>query len=418
MGSYVKKSRRNPLAWVLDSPAWLSFYIGHHHRTNKSGGSPMTLIISENGRGAQRLAPSGFDKEDYLQQYIYNNPDAIPVYEIDEDIRLLVLAREFATASGPIDALGVDQYGNIYLIETKLYKNPDKRTVVAQVLDYGASLWSSSIDFADFTIQLERHVQKQFDTSMTDKLQTFFELDDAGVEAITANMQTNLNGGTFKFVVLMDNLHRQLKDLILFMNRNSQFDVYAVELEYYKHQSFEIIIPRMFGAEVKKDVVSAKKTNSNYMTPATREDFVQDVQRHYETGELTEIGRDALLELHAVYEELADKTGGRTTYWHAATNHRDVMKFLVNDPNDKVSLYLDSDSSFGAYPGGKTGPQIDFSTAVLKAMIQAGLMGRTEKHLSGSQWFSNFKQTNATDDQIRKFIEINRAAISDIASNG
>jgi len=82
----------------------------------------MTLIISENGRGAQRLAPSGFDKEDYLQQYIYNNPDAIPVYEIDEDIRLLVLAREFATASGPIDALGVDQYGNIYLIETKLYK--------------------------------------------------------------------------------------------------------------------------------------------------------------------------------------------------------------------------------------------------------------------------------------------------------
>ncbi len=91
----------------------------------------MTLIISENGKGAQRLAPSSFDKEDYLQQYIYNNPDAIPVYEIDEDIRLLVLAREFSTASGPIDALGVDQYGNIYLIETKLYKNPDKRTVVA-----------------------------------------------------------------------------------------------------------------------------------------------------------------------------------------------------------------------------------------------------------------------------------------------
>ena len=114
----------------------------------------MSLIISENGKGAQRLNPSGFDKEDYLQQYIYNNPDAVPVYEIDEDIRLLILAREFGTASGPIDALGVDQNGNIYLVETKLYKNPDKRTVVAQVLDYGASLWSSSIDFADFTMQL------------------------------------------------------------------------------------------------------------------------------------------------------------------------------------------------------------------------------------------------------------------------
>jgi hypothetical protein len=44
------------------------------------------------------------------------------------------------------------------------------------------------------------------------------------------------------------------------MNRNSQFDVYAVELEYYRHQTFEIIIPKMFGTEVKKDVVSAKSS--------------------------------------------------------------------------------------------------------------------------------------------------------------
>jgi RecB family endonuclease NucS len=53
------------------------------------------------------------------------------------------LAREFSTKSGPIDALGVDKDGELYLIETKFYKNPDKRTVVAQVLDYGASLWSN-----------------------------------------------------------------------------------------------------------------------------------------------------------------------------------------------------------------------------------------------------------------------------------
>jgi len=223
---------------------------------------PVTLIISENGKGAQRLNPSGFDQEDYLQQYIYNNPDAIPVYEIDEDIRLLVLAREFGTDSGPIDALGVDQNGNIYLIETKLFKNPDKRTVVAQVLDYGASLWSSSIDFADFTMQLEQHVQKQFGTSLHEKLQEFFSMESSDVDALMSSVQSNLNSGTFKFVVLMDSLHRRLKDLILFMNRNSQFDVYAVELDYYKHQTFEIIIPRMFGTEVKKDVVSAKSSGS------------------------------------------------------------------------------------------------------------------------------------------------------------
>lgn len=221
----------------------------------------MSLIISENGQNAERLNPSGFAQENYLQQYIYNNPDAVPVYEIDEDIRLLILAREFNTQSGPIDALGVDQNGNIYLIETKLYKNPDKRTVVAQVLDYGASLWSSSLNFTDFLLQLDKHVQAQFDMTTTEKLQEFFELEDENVDLLVDNMQKNLNSGIFKFVVLMDSLHKHLKDLIVFLNRNSQFDTYAVELEYYKHNQFEIIIPKMFGTEVKKDVVTNKSSS-------------------------------------------------------------------------------------------------------------------------------------------------------------
>lgn len=219
----------------------------------------MSLIISENGQNAERLSPSGFAQENYLQQYIYNNPDAVPVYEIDEDIRLLILAREFNTQSGPIDALGVDQNGNIYLIETKLYKNPDKRTVVAQVLDYGASLWSSSLNFTDFLLQLDKHVQAHFDMPTTEKLQEFFELEDDDVDSLIDNMQKNLNSGIFKFVVLMDNLHKHLKDLIVFLNRNSQFDTYAVELEYYKHNQFEIIIPKMFGTEVKKDILQKTK---------------------------------------------------------------------------------------------------------------------------------------------------------------
>lgn len=231
----------------------------------------MAIIISKNGKNAKRLNQSSFDKEDYLQQYIYNNPDAVPVYEIDEDTRLLILAREFNTASGPIDALGIDQHGNIYLIETKLYKNPDKRIVVAQVLDYGASLWRSSIDFNEFSAQLEKHVLKQFSTTLLEQIQSFFNIDIEGAGTILDSIQTNLNNGTFKFVVLMDNLERRLKDLILFMNRNSQFDVYAVELEYYKHEDFEIIIPKLYGAEIKKEV---KSTSSYDRTPVTRDSFI------------------------------------------------------------------------------------------------------------------------------------------------
>ena len=59
-------------------------------------------------------------------------------------------------------------------------------------------------------------------------------------------------------MVLTDPLHDQLKDLILFLNHFSKFNIYIAEMEYYKHEQYEILIPRLFGAEVKKDVSVAK----------------------------------------------------------------------------------------------------------------------------------------------------------------
>ncbi|MBI5358213.1 hypothetical protein HZB69_01115 [Candidatus Amesbacteria bacterium] len=66
----------------------------------------MAIIISKNGKGAVKLDKSSL-VEDRLQQYIYDNPESIPLYDLKEDIRLLMLTREFATSSGPIDALGI-----------------------------------------------------------------------------------------------------------------------------------------------------------------------------------------------------------------------------------------------------------------------------------------------------------------------
>jgi len=214
----------------------------------------MAIIVSKNGKNAVKIEKSSFRLEDQLQQYIYNNPETIPLYDIKEDIRLLVLAREFATNSGPIDALGIDKEGELYLIETKLYKNSDKRTVVAQVLDYGAALWSHFRDFDDFVNQVNIHIQKDFKQTLRERINDFFGLPEEEIQVLLDNLRNNLKGGNFKFVVLMDKLYDKLKDLIIFLNNNSEFTIYAVELEYYRHQDFEIIIPKLFGAEIKKDL--------------------------------------------------------------------------------------------------------------------------------------------------------------------
>jgi len=66
-------------------------------------------------------------------------------------------------------------------------------------------------------------------------------------------MRENLNEGNLKFVVLMDSMDDRLKELITYMNQKSQFDIYGVELELYKHEQYEIVIPKLYGMEVKKD---------------------------------------------------------------------------------------------------------------------------------------------------------------------
>jgi len=126
-------------------------------------------LISKQGKNAQKIEKSDFEKEDYLQNYIHNNPESIPIYELEKDKKLFVAKREFPTNAGPIDALAVDKDGDIYI------------------------------------------------------------------------------------------------------NQNSQFNIYAVQLEYYKFEQYEIMIPKLFGVEVKKNI----RANSSQRRKRTKEEFLQ-----------------------------------------------------------------------------------------------------------------------------------------------
>ncbi|MDR3642875.1 MAG: hypothetical protein P4L74_04585 [Candidatus Doudnabacteria bacterium] len=214
----------------------------------------MSIIVSQGGMNAKKIDKSNFEKEDYLQNYIHQNPESIPVYEIEEDKHLFVAAREFPTESGSIDALAIDKDGDIYIVETKLFKNPDKRTVVAQALDYGAALWKHQGDFNEFIHLLDEEVEIKFNLSFKQKVTEFFSLDEEKTDELLEAMRRNLFEGNLKFVILMDEMEDRLKDLIIYVNRNSQFDIYAIQLDYYKFNEYEIMIPKLFGVETKKNI--------------------------------------------------------------------------------------------------------------------------------------------------------------------
>lgn len=212
----------------------------------------MSIIIKKQN-SKERIDKTDIKKENELQKMIYDDPETIPLYDIDENIKLLILCREYKTNVGALDAVGIDQEGNIYIVETKLYRNPDKRNVVAQMLDYGASLWIND-DYDSFIEQNNSFLDKNLQQNINQRIKNDFNLSNKGVEDVLEKISLNLKEGNFKYVVLMDELHKPLKDLIRYINQNSEFDIYAVELEYYKHQDYEIIIPKIFGAEIKKDI--------------------------------------------------------------------------------------------------------------------------------------------------------------------
>src|SRR3989338_1615804 len=232
----------------------------------------MTIIISKNGKNAKPVPESTFEREGNLQKYIYDNPESIRVYDIKKDIQLLILAREFYTEHGPIDALGIDKDGEVYLIETKLYRNSDKRSIVAQVLE----------KFKQNTVQLVKE---------------FFGIEDEDAALLLENVRQNLSKGNYRFVVLLDKVDDQLKNLILFINENIRFDLFAVEFEYYKHEDYEILIPKLYCAEVKKDIAGGyrpNKQNDDFFRQKIKE--VKDKELSNAILDLYEFGRTELAE--------------------------------------------------------------------------------------------------------------------------
>ena len=293
----------------------------------------MSIIISNNGEKAVRVEKSSMGREDRLQQYIYDNPESIPLYEIKEDIQLLILAREFGTNSGLIDALGIDKYGEIYVVETKLFTNADKRKVIAQALDYGAALWKHANDFADFITTLDRHTQDKFKQSLQERIGSFFGLNDEAVDVAIEQMRRNLDEGVFHFVVLMDVLDDRLKDLILYVNKNSQFDVYAVELEYYKHETHEIIIPRLFGAEVKKSVAKSSTQKKLWDWDSFRDE------------RLVEFGDDAICATEHIITW--SQAHGIAIEWGTSQRGSFIMCFYVNNSWGFYPFTINGDGRVG-----------------------------------------------------------------------
>jgi hypothetical protein len=99
--------------------------------------------------------------EAWLQELLYQHPDALPIAELDDTFSDMVpVCREMETTAGPLDVLYVTPAGRLVIVEAKLWRNPEaRRKVIGQILDYAKELSRWNYETLDAAVRRARRAE-------------------------------------------------------------------------------------------------------------------------------------------------------------------------------------------------------------------------------------------------------------------
>lgn len=208
--------------------------------------------------------------EDWLQEYIANYPNILPLRDLEGiETDLILLGREFLG----IDILFVDKRGLITIVEVKRSVDArSKREVLAQILDYAAKIinYESETLCKDLCNTLPKEANKTFrnlsanyekineylsDHSDEDVVKIFAEKileikNDKEKEEWINKFKSMQREGSLRLVLVLDEVSKELMELTNYLNSNlsrgTQFAV--VELSPEPKKDPYRFIPHLVGA--------------------------------------------------------------------------------------------------------------------------------------------------------------------------
>ena len=199
--------------------------------------------LLKSGQNFVVLEESKFEAEAQLQEALKLNPEVIPVSDLDL-AEVAVVGRETTVPAGAIDLLLVDAEGRVIIVETKLSGNPElRRQVMAQVLDYGASLWRTAPSLKQFEDLVLRYWRsdacqdervKDAATLREGLYPIFQELrgEDWDYDLFESALSENISNGQHVLLVVASGLTDRLsRDLLQYVNLCLSLPLYAVEID-------------------------------------------------------------------------------------------------------------------------------------------------------------------------------------------
>lgn len=174
------------------------------------GLSPINSSLVENGR----------KETEHLEKWIKTNPEILGT-------DILIIGEQVYTKSGPLDFLGIDNNGNIVIVELK--RDKLARVVLAQAIDYASDLSSWEIEkLSEICISytgnsLEDHLSNNFEN---------IEIDD-----LTINQSQRI-------LLVGFSIEESLNRMIEWLSNNFDLSINAIILSYVKTSNENELLSR------------------------------------------------------------------------------------------------------------------------------------------------------------------------------
>lgn len=204
------------------------------------------ILINNNNSRLNILKRVNPYLEKDIQELIFKNPQCLPISDIDESYNpILPVCKELKTSAGPLDIFMITPNGDLVVIETKLWANPEsRRKVVAQILDYAKEM--SKWTYSDLQREVNRNLNTKgnhlYDIVLDTSHDTTLNESDF-VDAVSRNLRT----GKFMLIIAGDGIREGAKNLTEFINQagNLNFSLSMIELPIFETPNGEtLIIPR------------------------------------------------------------------------------------------------------------------------------------------------------------------------------
>ena len=203
------------------------------------------------------LADNGRKETEHLEQWIKTKPDILGT-------DILIIGQQVYTKSGPLDFLGIDNDGNLVIVELK--RDKLAREVLAQVIDYASDVatWEieklSEICIAYTGNSLEDYLVKKFKN---------IEIDE-----LTINQSQRL-------LLVGFAIEESLSRMIEWLSSNFDVAINAVVLNYVKTSNGAELLSRT--VTIPEEIAKEKSNKRKFKIP------MSDEPGDYELDKLTEL---------------------------------------------------------------------------------------------------------------------------------